>query len=132
MGLAGYYRRFIQGFGVISRPLTDLLKKDKFKWSEEAIIACKQLMDSLTKDPDLALPDATKTFVMETDASDYGIGTVLMQEGHPIAFISKSLSPKNRALSLYDRELLAIVQAVTKWSQYLLGQKFTIKLIKRL
>lgn len=89
-------------------------------------------MDSLTKDPDLALPDATKTFVMETDASDYGIGTVLMQEGHPIAFISKSLSPKNRALSLYDRELLAIVQAVTKWSQYLLGQKFTIKLIKRL
>ncbi|XP_018624163.1 uncharacterized protein [Nicotiana tomentosiformis] len=69
----------------------------------------------------------TKTFIVETDASGYGIGALLMQEGHPIAFISKALSPKHAALSVYDRELLAMVHAVTKWSQYLLGHKFIIR-----
>jgi len=85
------------------------------------------LKEALTQAPVLALPDASKTFIVETDASGYGIGAVLMQEGHPIAFISKALSPRHAALSVYDRELLAIVQAVTKWSQYLLGQRFVIR-----
>lgn len=71
---------------------------------------------ALTQAPVLALPDANKTFIVETDANGYGIGAVLMQEGHPIAFISKALSPRHVALSVYDRELLAMVHAVTKWS----------------
>lgn len=127
IGLAGYYRRFIQGFGVICKPLTDLLKKDSYKWSPMATLAFEKLKHALTEAPVLALPDTTKTFVIEVDASGYGIGAVLMQEGHPIAFISKALSTRHAAMSVYDRELLAIVHAVTNWSQYLLGQKFVIR-----
>lgn len=131
LGLAGYYRRFIQGFGVICKPLTDLTKKDKFKWHHTAQEAFLQLKEALTQSLVLALPDANKTFIVETDASGYGIGTVLMQEGHPIAFISKALSPRHAAMSVYDKELLAIVQAVTKWSQYLLGRRFIIRTDQR-
>ncbi|XP_070031892.1 uncharacterized protein [Nicotiana tomentosiformis] len=69
---------------------------------------------ALSKAPVLALPDMSKTFILETDASGYGTGVVLMQQGHPIAFISRALSPTHAALSVYDRELLAIVHAVTK------------------
>ncbi|XP_019235516.1 PREDICTED: uncharacterized protein LOC109215856 [Nicotiana attenuata] len=127
LGLAGYYRRFIKGFGVICKPLTDLTKKDGFKWSTSADAAFAALKEALTQAPVLALPDATKTFIVETYASGHGIGVALMQEGHPIAFISKALSPKHAALSVYDRELLEMVHAVSKWSQYLLGQKFIIR-----
>ncbi|XP_070036260.1 uncharacterized protein [Nicotiana tomentosiformis] len=125
--LAGYYRRFIRGFGSISKPLTDLLKKDNFKWSLAASEAFEQLKTALIQAPVLALPDAHKTFIVETDASGHGIGAVLMQQGHHIAFISRALSPRHAALSVYKRELLTIVHVVTKWSQYLLGQKFIIR-----
>ena len=126
LGLAGYYRRFIQGFGMISKPSTDLTKKNNFRWSNTAQTTFTILKTALREAPILALTYVTKTFVVETYASGYGIGVILMQEGHPIAFISKALSPRHAALSVYDRELLAIVQAETKWSHYLLGQKFII------
>lgn len=64
---------------------------------------------------------------METDASGTCIGAVLMQADHPIAFISKGLAPRHMALSVYERELLALIFAVTKWPHYLLGQRFIVK-----
>ena len=109
LGLAGYYRRFIQRFGMISRPLIDLTKKDKFKWNSIAQQAFVQLKEALTQAHILALSDESKTFIVETDASGYGIGVVLMQKGHPIAFISKPLYPRHAALSVYDMELSAVV-----------------------
>lgn len=72
----------------------------------------------------LALPDYNAPFVIETDASSQGIGAVLMQHGHPVAYISKALSQKNALLSTYERELLAVIHAVQKWSQYLLDRHF--------
>ena len=74
----------------------------------------------------LALPDFNKPFIVETDASMIGVGAVLMQERHPITFISKSLGPKQQVMLVYERDMLAILHAVTKWKHYLWGRHFTI------
>ncbi|XP_019246354.1 PREDICTED: uncharacterized protein LOC109226006 [Nicotiana attenuata] len=127
LGLAGYYRKFIKSYGLISQPLTELLKKDNFKWTPNAELAFIALKKALTTAPVLALPNYSLPFVVETDASGTGIEAVLMQEGHPIAFISKGLAPRHAALSVYEKELLALVFDVSKWSHYLMGQHFIIR-----
>jgi hypothetical protein len=75
----------------------------------------------------LALPDFAKPFVVECDTSTYGFGAVLVQDGHPIAFYSKSVAPRHRSLAAYERELISLVQAVWHWRPYLWGWRFTVK-----
>ena len=119
LGLCGYYRRFIRDYGLICRPLHDLLKKDSFLWTPTQTAAFEQLKYSLTNAPVLALPDFSLPFELECDASGAGVGAVLMQQHKPIAYYSKSLGPKAAALSTYEKEYLAIVLAVDHWRPYL-------------
>ena len=130
LGLANYYRRFVQGFRRIARR-TLLTKKDSFLWSEEATLAFSQLKDALCTTPVLALPLFDQQFVVETDACGHGIGAVLMQNGHPLAYISKHLQGKQLHLSIYEKKLLAVVFAVQKWRHYLLNAHFVIKTDQR-
>ncbi|XP_026451326.1 uncharacterized protein LOC113351588 [Papaver somniferum] len=114
LGLTEYYRRFIKGYGNISKPLTDMLKKNSFVWFPTAVHAFQDLKIAMTTSPVLALPDFSSPFVLETDACTRGVGAVLMQHDKAIAFFSKPLGPKDLALSTYEKELLAIVMAVYK------------------
>ncbi|CAN6455079.1 unnamed protein product [Victoria cruziana] len=128
LGLANYYRRFIEGYSLIAAPLTDLLKKNTaWTWSEPAQDAFDRLKKALVQEPVLKLPDHTKEFEIHTDASDFAIGGVLMQEGHPIAYESRKLKDPERRYSVHEREMTAIVHCLRTWRHYLLGTQFVVK-----
>ena len=85
-GHTSYYRKFIQGYGAIAQPLTDLFNKDGFHWSDRALITFNELKAAVGQPSVLALPDCSKPFITECDASGYGLEVVLMQEHRPIAY----------------------------------------------
>lgn len=115
LGLTGFYRRFVKGYAHIVVGLTDILKKDQFSWSSMAQTSFDNLKLALTQTPILALPDFSVSFEIQTDASGSGIGVVLLQHNHPIAYFSKKLSPRMSRASTYVRELFLVTQAVSKW-----------------
>jgi hypothetical protein len=127
LGLAGYYRKFVHDYGVIEAPLTALLKKEGFSWIEEATTAFTALKTIVTSAPVLALPDFTKPFIVECDASTHGFGAMLIQDGHPIAFFSRPVAPRHRSLAAYERELIGLVHAVRHWRPYLWGRRFIVR-----
>ncbi|XP_074346537.1 uncharacterized protein LOC141685327 [Apium graveolens] len=121
LGLTGYYRRFVQHYGLVSKPLTQLLKKGNFHWTTEADETFTRLKTIMSTTPVLALPDFSKPIIIETDTCKSGIGAVMMQEGRPIAYLSKALSPKHQGLSTYEKELLAVIMATQKWRSFFIG-----------
>jgi hypothetical protein len=127
MGLTEYYRNFIKNYGNILAPLTALLKNNSFTWTLAVDRAFQTLKSTMCTTPVLALPNFTKTFILECDASERGIGAVLMQYGQPLAFTSKQLSERHLGQSIYEKEILAILHAVDIWFPYLLGKHFQIK-----
>jgi hypothetical protein len=127
LGLTGYYRRFIKHYGIICRPLFDALKKEHFVWTDKQEKAFADLKKIMSEPPVIALPNFPLPFVLEADACDYGIGAVLMQQGKPISFMSKALGPRSAAWSTYDKEALAILEALKKWKHYFSASSLVIR-----
>ncbi|KAH9678962.1 Endonuclease [Citrus sinensis] len=127
LGLVNYYCRIIKGYSAKAAPLTDMLKKNRtLHWSEECQRAFEELKRAISEEPVLALPDHTKPFEVQTDASDFAIRGVLMQEGHPIAFESQKLNDTERRYTVQEKEMTAIIHCLRVWRHYLLGSHFTI------
>ena len=111
----------------MSKPLTNLVKKNNFDWKLDSSAVFDKLKKAITSAPVLALPDFREEFILETDASDLGVGAVLSQCGRPIAFMSWSLSDGNLSLSICEKEMLAIVMAIQKPRPNILGRHFKVK-----
>ncbi|KAK1551529.1 hypothetical protein QYE76_017215, partial [Lolium multiflorum] len=126
-GLAGFYRRFVKDFSTIACPLNELTKKNvPFVWGKAQQKAFDELKKRLTEAPLLALPDFTKTFEIECDASGLGIGGVLMQNGKPVAYYSEKLDGARLNYPIYDKELYALVRVLEVWQHYLWPKEFVI------
>ncbi|GJS59533.1 putative reverse transcriptase domain-containing protein [Tanacetum coccineum] len=124
LGLAGYYRRFIENFYKIAKPLTILTQKRKtYDWGEEQANAFQTLKDKLCDAHVLALPDGLEDFMVYCDASELQLGCVLMQRGKVIAYASRQLKIHEKNYTTYDLELGAVVFALKIWRHYLYGTK---------
>ena len=125
LGLANYYRRFIEGFATVARPLHDLVKKDKkWDWTERQERAFQELKEQFTKEPVLAALDINKKMRVEVDVSNYATGGVLSMEcedrlWRPVVFLSKSLNETERNYEIHNKEMLAIVRGLKVWRHLL-------------
>ncbi|GJT92904.1 putative reverse transcriptase domain-containing protein [Tanacetum coccineum] len=127
LGLAGYYRRFIEGFSKIAKPMTKLTqKKIKFEWSDKAEAAFQLIKQKLCSAPILALPEGNEDFIAYCDASIKGLGAVLMQREKVIAYASRQLKIHEKNYTTHDLELGAVVFALKIWRHYLYGTKCTV------
>ncbi|MCO5548234.1 hypothetical protein L7F22_001691 [Adiantum nelumboides] len=126
--MCSYYRRFIAKFSAIAGPLHDLIKKNvKYVWTDKERKAFTTLKKRLTSQPVLLLPDLSKPFEVNCDASGDCLGAVLLQEGHTIAYESRQLHFDEQSLGIYENELLAVMHALDTWKHYLLGMPFIIR-----
>ncbi|GJS00610.1 putative reverse transcriptase domain-containing protein [Tanacetum coccineum] len=127
LGLAGYYRRFIENFSKIAKPLTLLTQKNKaYVWGDKQDEAFQFLKEKLCNAPVLALPNGPDDFVVYCDASKQGFGSVLMQWGKAIAYASRQLKKHEKNYTTHDLELGALVFALKIWRHYLYGMKSVI------
>ncbi|GJZ01370.1 putative reverse transcriptase domain-containing protein [Tanacetum coccineum] len=127
LGLAGYYRRFIEGFSKIAKPMTKLTQKSvKFNWGEKEETAFQTLKQKLCSAPILALPEGSENFVVYCDASHKGLGAVLMQKEKVIAYASRQLKIHEKNYTTHDLELGAVVFALKMWRHYLYGTKCVV------
>ncbi|GJW24689.1 putative reverse transcriptase domain-containing protein [Tanacetum coccineum] len=127
LGLAGYYRRFIEGFSKIAKPMTKLTqKKVKFEWGDKQEAAFQLLKQKLCSAPILALPEGSEDFIAYCDASKKGLGAVLMQREKVISYASRQLKIHEKNYTTHDLELGAVVFALKIWRHYLYGTKCTV------
>jgi hypothetical protein len=125
--MAGYYRRFIEGFSKIAKPMTVLLgNKVEFKWTQKCQGAFEALKEKLTTAHVLVLLDVHKPFSVYCDACYTGLGCVLMQEGRVVAYLSRQLKVHEKNYPIHDLELAAVVHALKTWRHYLYGQKYDV------
>ncbi|GJY62394.1 putative reverse transcriptase domain-containing protein [Tanacetum coccineum] len=127
LGLVGYYRRFIEGFSKIAKPMTKLTqKKVKFEWGDKQEAAFQLLKQKLCSAPILALPGGSEDFIVYCDASKKGLGAVLMQREKVISYASRQLKIHEKNYTTHDLELGAVVFALKIWRHYLYGTKCTV------
>ena len=135
LGMCGYYRKFIANFATIATPLSNLTRKqasNRVNWGRDCQEVFDQLKKAQTESPVLVTPDWSRSFILQTDTSAYGLGYVLNQlnskgKEHPIAYASKKLLPSEWNYSTLEREALAIVKGVKHFRTYLEGNPFTIQ-----
>ncbi|GJU87756.1 putative reverse transcriptase domain-containing protein [Tanacetum coccineum] len=127
LGLAGYYRRFIEGFSKIAKSMTKLTQKEvKFDWGEKEEDAFQLIKQKLCSAPILALPEGSEDFVVYCDASHKGLGAVLMQREKVIAYASRQLKVHEKNYTTHDLELGSVVFALKLWRHYLYGTRCTV------
>lgn len=134
LGMANWYRRFVPNFSVRAAVLTDLTRKNcpnPIRWTEEAEQAFQDLKNALCQGPVLCCPNFDKPFILQTDASDTGVGAVLLQETqedrHPVAYISRKLFPREVRYSTVEKECLGVKWALDTLRYYLLGREFVLE-----
>jgi len=135
LGLASFYRKYVPNFAVIAAPLTDATKKGsphEIPWNDAREKSFQELKKKISSPPILRLPDVSQPFILQTDASHLGIGTVLLQEDsagekRPIAFASRKLQPRETRYSTIEKECLAIVWGTAKFQEYLCGTEFILE-----
>nr|KYP35801.1 Retrovirus-related Pol polyprotein from transposon 17.6 [Cajanus cajan] len=127
LALAGYYRRFIEGFSKLALPLTSLTRKGVvFVWDSKCENSFRDLKEKLTSAPVLVLPDLSKTFVVYCDASKMGLGEVLMHEGKVVSYASRQLKIHEKNYPTHDLKLEAVIFTLKIWRHYLYGSKFEV------
>ncbi|QRV99064.1 Retrotransposable element Tf2 protein [Ceratobasidium sp. AG-Ba] len=135
VGFCNFYRTFIKDYSRIAAPLFNLTRKNHpWEWTEECATAFEQLKEALRSAPVLIIPDISKQFFLECDASDFATGAILLQFSeddrlHPVAFLSKAMTPAERNYDIYHKELLAIVKALKEWRHLLEGTALPVQII---
>lgn len=134
LGTTGFYRSYIAGYSDIAAPLTDKTKKqepERVKWSPACQVAFDRLKDELTNQPVVIMPNHVLPYVLRTDASDRGMGAVLLQDQgrglQPVAYASKKLSSAERNYATVEKECLATVWGIQKFERYLYGRQFDLE-----
>jgi hypothetical protein len=133
LGFANFYRKFIENYSKITKPMTKLISKDTpFQWTDDANNSFNELKTKFASAPLLAHPNLEQPYFLETDASNFAISGILSQydsaniKPHPVAFHSRQLLPAEINYDVYDKELLAIIECMKHWRHHLLGAKFPI------
>lgn len=128
IGAINFHRRFIKNYTKQMLPLYELIKKDKslFKWGERQQTAFENSKRSIKEMIELKIPNPSEPFIVVTDASEFAIGAVLIQDEEPVAYESRKLSPAEKNYTTHDKEMLAIIYALKTWRHYLLGSEFEV------
>lgn len=135
LGFGNFYRRFINHFSDLAKPLNHLTKKDhKWNWTEECQSAFESLKKRFLEGPTLLMPDPSKPFLIESDTSKWATGAVLRQQDvnedwHPCGYISNGLNPAKRNYEIYDRELLRIIRVLETWKHYFIGSPYPVTIL---
>ena len=133
LGMAGYYRKFCKNFSLVAEPLTRLLCKDqRFTWNMNCVGAFTKIKGLLMSAPVLVTPQFDKPFILMVDASDIGVGAVLLQEDHrslehPIAYFSQKFSKSQRNYCTSEKEALALIMALHHFDFYLSAAQYPIR-----